>query len=275
MVTRCPSLTAHRCACAWRVSSGIKWRSGSVRSSLSRITTTSARDRVAGATTYSTTTPQMQGFDWRVPAADDHKCKPATARRRGRWCSHPRLWGGCVGERVSSALSEPRPVRTLARNASRQPRECATPRYRWARYRGDRWVVCACSHRARTRSVGAFDAGDGCRTAPRRGCGPLNGAHHCGDDRDGSSPSSCVRDDAARRTRNPVDTDRWCDHHGRRLSTGLHTAIPQSAQFHWMRPTLRMIRNNPTRWSYDIAGISPTVIVSGAHGWERSWSGHS
>jgi hypothetical protein len=179
----------------------------------------------------------MQGFDPRVPAADDHECEPATARRRGRWCAHPCLWSGCVGERVSSAFSEPRPVRALACNASRQSRECATPRYRWARYRGGRWVVCAYSHRARPRAGGALDAGDGCRTASQCGCGPFDGTHNCGDGRDGSSPPSCVRDDAPCRTRNPVDTYRWCDHHGRRLPTCLHTAIRQSARFHWMRPT--------------------------------------
>jgi hypothetical protein len=177
----------------------------------------------------------MQGFDRCVSAADDHKCKPATARRRGRWCSHPRLWSGCVGERVSSALSEPRPVRALARNASRQSRECATPRCRWARYRGNRWVGGACSHRAQPRAVGVLSTVDGCRTAPRRGCGPLDGAYHCGNGCDQSSPSSCVRDDASRRTWNPGEAHRWCDHHGRRLPARLCSTTHQNSRFHGMR----------------------------------------
>jgi hypothetical protein len=177
----------------------------------------------------------MQGFDWRVPATGGDECEPATARRRGRWCSHPRLWGGCVGERVSSALSEPRPVRALARNASRQSRECATPRCRWARYRGDRWVGCAYSHRTRFRSIGALDAVDGCRTAPWHGCGPLDGAHHCGNGCNGSSPYSCVRDDASRRTWNPGEAHCRCDYHGRRLPARLYSTTYQNSRFHGMR----------------------------------------
>ena len=177
----------------------------------------------------------MQGFDSRVPASDGHERKPATARRRDRRCTHPRLRRGCVGERIPSALSKPRPVRASACNASRQFRERATPRRGRARHRGGRWVLFACSYRARIRPVSALYTVYGCRTAPWRGCGPLDGPHHCGNGCDGSAPYACVRDDAPRRTRNPVDAHGWCDHHGRRLPARLCPTTRQNGRFHGMR----------------------------------------